>query len=98
MNYRLSLAADEELQEARDYYDDCVPGLGEDFLKQVDTAIQQVLTSPEAWRKLSLNCRRYLVQRFPYGVIYQIKADHILVVSIFHLSRKPDSWRKNFNL
>lgn len=37
--------------------------------------------------------RRFLVRRFPYGILYTIEADHILILAIMHLSREPGYWR-----
>ena len=33
--------------------------------------------------------------RFPYGIIYAVENGEVLVISVMHLHRHPDSWRKN---
>ena len=37
--------------------------------------------------------RRCLLKRFPYGVIYHLDEQEILVIAIAHLHRKPEFWR-----
>ena len=47
---------------------------------------------PLAWHPLSANTRRCRLKRFPYGVIYAVEANKILVLAIAHLHRKPGYW------
>jgi hypothetical protein len=47
---------------------------------------------PLMWRKVKGGFRRYLVQRFPYGLTYAVQGDVIYVAAIMHLKRKPGYW------
>jgi hypothetical protein len=29
----------------------------------------------------------------PYGLVYQVRSDKILILAVMHLSRRPDYWR-----
>lgn len=69
------------------------PGLGLDFATQVHAAIQRALSFPSAWQEMSSVIRRALVHRFPYGVLYVAEPDHLLIVAVMHLHRKPGYWR-----
>ena len=93
MNWAFHPEAKAELNEAVDYYNGCQADLGLDFAREVDTAIQNILAYPEAWTPLSKRTRRCLVHRFPYGVIYQITGETILIVAIMQLNRKPGYWK-----
>ena len=95
MTFRFLDPARIELLEARDYYEIQSPGLGADFVQEIESAIQQITRHPEAWGRLTSKIRRHLVHRFPYGVIYSHSNQGIIIISIFHLKRHPKSWRKN---
>jgi hypothetical protein len=58
--YAHYLSAQSELNEATDYYEECRPGLGLEFAKEVYSAIQLITQFPEAWPPLSENTRRCL--------------------------------------
>ena len=92
MKYSFHPLAVKELTESIDYYEDNNPGLGLEFSKEVYSTIQRILQFPKAWTKISQNCRRCITQRFPFGIIYHIKEDEILIVSIMQLNQKPKSW------
>jgi toxin ParE2 len=96
MTWRFLSPAVAEIADAADYYEGKVPGLGGDFLDEVDATIIRILRFPEAWGKLSENYRHCNLRRFPYAVIYTKEASRkILIVSVFHQSREPFSWKRN---
>jgi hypothetical protein len=95
VTYRFLPPAVREVREAAHYYEARVPGLGFDFLAEVRAAVRRMLAHPEAWCPLDNKFRRCRTARFPYGLIYTVEADHILVVSVMHLHRHPDAWRMN---
>lgn len=82
-----------ELEEEVKYLNEQRLGLGYEFAEEVAGTISRILRYPEAWAKLSKRTRRCRTKRFPYGVIYQIRDNKILIVAIAHLRRKPFYWR-----
>ncbi len=95
MTFRLLPPAVREIREAAKFYEERVPGLGFAFLAEVRLVIRHILAHPNAWFPLDTTFRRCRTRRFPYGVIYAIEGDHILIVSVMHLHRHPESWRSN---
>ena len=85
--------AKDEFNEAIGYYEDCEAGLGYEFFIEVLASIQNVVNYPAAWPIMEEDIRRCLVNRFPYGIIYSIERDEILILAVMHLSRHPDYWR-----
>jgi plasmid stabilization system protein ParE len=95
MKFRLLPPAAGELRSAARYYEQQIPGVGHDFLAEVRVTIQRIIQWPEAWQPLDAEIRRCRTQRFPYGIIYAVENGEVLVISVMHLHRHPDSWRKN---
>jgi len=81
-----------EMREAAAFYEDCQTGLGRSFLDAVEVASAEIVKYPHMWRKVKGRFRRYLVQRFPYGLIYAVQGDIIYIAAVMHLKRKPDYW------
>ena len=92
MKYHFHPEAESELNEAVDYYDGCQEGLGLEFAREVYATIQNIRQFPHAWTALSRNTRRCLLKRFPYGVIYQVKNNEIIIIAVMQLNRKPSYW------
>jgi plasmid stabilization system protein ParE len=93
MNYRLLSPARQDLAEAAAYYEDAIPGLGLEFLDEIERTISRILQQPEAWARLSERHRRCLTRRFPYGVIYSLENGEVVIAAVMNLRRHPDSWR-----
>jgi len=86
-------AAECELQCAMDYYNQNKQGLGHEFLAEIKITVGRIADFPEAWQPLSKRTRRCLTRRFPYGVIYQIRDEEILIIAVSHLHQKPMYWK-----
>jgi toxin ParE1/3/4 len=84
------IAAEQELIETVQYYNSQCPGLGFEFAAEVTHTIVRIAEYPLAWHKLSARTRRCRTNRFPYGIIYQIKKDCIMIIAVMHLHRKPE--------
>jgi hypothetical protein len=98
MKYSFHPLAKIELSEAVNYYQECQTGLGTEFVEEVYSTIQRIIQLPEAWSQLSLNTRRCLLKRFPYGVIYQITENkEILIIAVMQMNRKPDYWKNRIH-
>jgi len=62
--------AQEEIDEAYDYYEMQAKGLGAQFLDELFHRIRSIKSFPEAWLEFSQRTRRCLFSKFPYGIIY----------------------------
>ena len=93
MKIRFLEVAQIELDEAIEYYNYEVPGLGEAFLTEVFNALDRIGKYPEAWQPCSKRTRRCQTRRFPYGIMYQIRKDETVIVAIANLHRKPAYWK-----
>lgn len=93
MRIRFLEIAQIELDDAIEYYNYEAPGLGEAFLTEVLNTLDRIGEYPEAWQSSSKRTRRCQTRRFPYGIMYQVRKDEILVVAIANLHRKPDYWK-----
>ena len=85
--------AKSELTEAISYYNAQSEGLGYEFAAEMKRTLERILQYPDAWSKISNRTRRCRTNRFPYGVIYQVRKETLLIVAVMHLSREPETWK-----
>jgi toxin ParE1/3/4 len=85
--------AEREFGDAAKYYEHSDPGIGSAFIVEVLSSIQNIHSHPLAWPTISGDIRRCLVNRFPYGVLYYVQRDEIIILAVMHLHRHPDYWR-----
>jgi len=70
--------AEDEFLAAISRYNIEREGLGHEFAAEVRRTLERIEQYPEAWVALSRRTRRCLVNRFPYGVLYQVRGDTLL--------------------
>lgn len=97
MKVRFLKLADQELADAVAWYDQQADGLGRDFLDELDRAIRRLAAFPLSCPEIESGLRRCLLTRFPYGVIYGLEGDTIIVVAVAHLHRQPRYWADRYN-
>ena len=93
MNYSFNEAAEEEFFAAIEYYEQCQPGLGLRFSEEVYAAVQRIVAHPYTWTMIDSKTRRCLVHKFPFGILYRIVKNHIHIMAVMHLHRKPEYWK-----
>ena len=89
---RFDAAAERELNEAVDFYDLESPGLGDVFLAEIEHALTQVETLPEAAEPLRDGVRRLLLHTFPYALLYSLRTDQVRILAVAHQRRRPFYW------
>lgn len=79
INIKFLTPAEAEFFDAISYYNIQSEGLGYEFAAEVKRTIGRIIQYPEAWTKLSKHTRRCRTNKFPYGVIYQVKEETLLM-------------------
>ncbi|MFA7173448.1 MAG: type II toxin-antitoxin system RelE/ParE family toxin [Kiritimatiellia bacterium] len=93
MRFYFHPVADDEFDKAVQYYQEYQPGLGLRFAGEVYSAINRIIKFLNSFSRLSKNTRRCMLNRFPYGVIYQMQHNTIHIIAVGHLNRRPGYWR-----
>jgi toxin ParE1/3/4 len=85
----------EEVEYYRFWYESKANKLGFDFLKEIDYALDSIKQSPCTWPwyDKQMGIRKFLVHRFPFGVLYMLKGDVIQIIAVADLRRKPGYWK-----
>jgi hypothetical protein len=64
-----------------------------DFEAEVDSMIQRILANPFAFPAVYKNQRKAVLHQFPFYLIFESRADAIVVFAIAHSKRKATYWR-----
>ena len=81
-------AAEADLQQTRKWYNEQRAGLGDEFLVSIAEAFTRLEQDPEHYRVLYKGFRRVLVERFPYRIFYQLRANNVIVFRVLHHARE----------
>jgi len=85
--------ANEDLLEAREWYDNIRPELGERFALAVDAIVETIAEHPLQFPVVYRKRRRAGVWRFPYSIFFELKEHQIVVIACFHGRRNPRRWQ-----
>ena len=92
MKYKFHPLAIQELGDAVNYYKKLSHSLGIEFLEEFYSTIYRIQEFPNAWTKISKKCRRCILNRFPYSIIYFVQKNIVVVVAVMQLNRQPFYW------
>lgn len=87
-------SAEIEINEAADFYDLTSPGLGNEFLDEIQHAIEDIGQFPEAGQRMHGKIRVKTLIRFPYMLFYSVQSEHIRLLAVAHQKRRPFYWRE----
>ncbi|WP_340104198.1 type II toxin-antitoxin system RelE/ParE family toxin [Rhodohalobacter sp. 8-1] len=93
MTIKFHSEARKEFFEAADHYEEQVVGLGDVFIYELEKVLDVIEQQPASGTKITKTERRFLVSRFPYGMIYSVEEDQITIFAVMNLKRKPGYWK-----
>lgn len=85
--------ANEDLLDARAWYDNIRLELGERFALAVEATIETIAQHPLQFPVIYRNRRRAGVRRFPYGIVFEFQEHRVVVIACFHGRRNPRRWQ-----
>jgi toxin ParE1/3/4 len=93
MRLVLRRAAKGDLDEARRWYEEQQPQLGQEFLSSVEAALALICEFPLIARRVDPRIRRARTERFPYGIFYIVDGQTIRVLAILRNGRSSSWWK-----
>jgi plasmid stabilization system protein ParE len=92
MRVRFRRLAKEQVKEIEAWYEAEQPGLGEAFSGELSRCIATMEAFPRMRPLVLPGVRKAIMQRFPYSLLYTIENEEVVVLSVFHQRRDPNSW------
>ena len=93
MIFRFTPEADAELTEARQWYSHQREDLDLEFMQCIEIALQRIRSNPRLSPLVYGSIRRAVVRRFPFAILYQVTAEEIQIIAVFHSRRNPNVWK-----
>ena len=82
-----------ETEEAAAWYERQRPGLGTEFILELDAALERAAAFPDTYVRQYREARRVLLRRFPYAVYFVYEDESVEVFAVLHQRRAPSRWR-----
>ncbi|MFZ2959719.1 MAG: type II toxin-antitoxin system RelE/ParE family toxin [Candidatus Ozemobacteraceae bacterium] len=92
MKVRFLPLAQQDLDNAVTWYTSQAEGLGQEFLDELDRAVRRSVSFPLSSLEIEPGLRRCLFARFPFGLVYGLDGNTLIVVAVAHLHREPRFW------
>lgn len=93
MKYVFHPEALTEYAQAVQYYAVPRAEVAQAFIDAIEDAVYLIRESPTLYAVMDEDVRRCMTRRFPYGVLYTIEQDYILILAVMHCSREPGYWK-----
>ena len=90
--------AELDIEGAHDWYENQSPGLGQEFLRNIEACLFLIKRNPEINRVIYKSFRRGLVRRFPFAIFYEREKNDLVVYAVFHCSQNPVKWKKRLRV
>ncbi len=81
-------AAADEAVAARSWYHEVDVKLGDDFEDELDQALGRISAAPHRWSQHLCGTRCFVLQRFPYLIVYLHTELQIQIVAVQHAKRR----------
>lgn len=87
-------AAWAEIEAAADWYQAHSEDAAISFLNTILDGLEAISQAPQRWPAYLHNTRRFVVQRFPFSIIFLDGLQAVNVLAVAHNKRRPGYWRE----
>jgi plasmid stabilization system protein ParE len=84
-------AAQQDMEQAAQWYNAQRPGLGLDFLAALSEALPIIQSNSYLFTARYGSIRHCLVKGFPYLIYYLVESSTIVVIAVLHQGRDPQA-------
>jgi plasmid stabilization system protein ParE len=63
------------------------------FREELAHAVAAVVNNPLTWPRYGPRARRYVLPRFPFGLVYRTRGGEVEIIAVAHGRRRPGYWR-----
>ena len=85
--------AEADALDAFHWYEEEYPGLGVQFLDELDAGFARISTNPLHYAEIAGGVRRKLLSKFPYGMFFLCENDEVIVIAILRQRQREDLWK-----
>ncbi len=94
-NYRIDLdpQAEREARQSFLWYYERSPVAAYEFRAAFEEAMEHIKAFPLAAPEFDEGLRRWMLNRYPYSLIYEVEGEQITIVACMHSKRRPGYWK-----
>ena len=86
--------AEQELEAAKNWYRERSDLAARAFATDLAHAVRKISDSPDRWPETRPGERRFVLLRFPYSILYRVRASEVFVTAVADQKRRPGYWRR----
>ncbi len=91
----IRIEAEFDISDAAIRYQNEQPGLGQEFLAEIDKALANAAHNPRQYPRMrhKPEVRRILSKRFPYRIFFFCRHGAVVVFRVLHAARHDRDWK-----
>jgi toxin ParE1/3/4 len=96
MRYTISIAsvAELDIQQAKKHYKTELEGLELQFQMELEAKVEYLKRDAQSIQIRYDDIRICFLNRFPYGIHFQLSVNNVLIVGIYATKEDPEKWNK----
>ena len=84
-----------EIEIADTWYQQRSADAAFEFVTELSDALQDIRQAPDRWPQYLHGTRRYVLNRFPFSIIYLDSPESVMIIAVAHSKRKPGYWKRH---
>ena len=92
-HFEIRLPAQKDIQQIVDYYEEIAPAVTDTFIEELYAEFDLIKKNPLSFQKKHKTTRVRYLNRFSFGIHYNISGEKIEILAVLHTSRNPRAWK-----